>query len=72
MLLLIIGNIIPNSHFKVNIYNNDDDTTDEWYQVYAGPMTMRFDHTVLRERRKKLGYSQEDVALAIDTAVRTY
>ena len=56
----------------LNFYNNNDDTTDEWYQVYAGPMTMRFDHTVLRERRKKLGYSQEDVALAIDTTVRTY
>ena len=35
-------------------------------------MTMRFDHTILRERRKKLGFSQEDVALAIDTTVRTY
>ena len=46
--------------------------SDEWYQVYAGPMTMCFDHTVLRERRKALGYSQEDVALAIDTTVRTY
>ena len=56
----------------LNFYNNDDDIADEWYQVYAGPMTMRFDHTVLRERRKKLGYSQEDVALAIDTTVRTY
>ena len=56
----------------LNYYNSDEDDEDVWYQVYAGPITMRFDHTVLRERRKKLGFSQEDVALAIDTTVRTY
>ena len=56
----------------LNYYNSDEDDEDVWYQVYAGPMTMRFDHTILRERRKKLGFSQEDVALAIDTTVRTY
>ena len=56
----------------LNYYNSDEDDEDVWYQVYAGPKTMRFDHTILRERRKKLGYSQEDVAQAIDTTVRTY
>ena len=56
----------------LNYYNSDEDDEDVWYQIYAGPMTMRFDHTILRERRKKLGFSQEDVALAIDTTVRTY
>lgn len=56
----------------LNFYNDKDDDFDEWYQVYAGPLTMCFDHTVLKNRRKKLGYSQEEVALAIDTTVRTY
>lgn len=56
----------------LNYYNRKEDENDEWYQVYAGPLTMRFDHTVLKDRRKELGYSQEDVALAIDTTVRTY
>lgn len=56
----------------LNFYNDKDDNFDEWYQVYAGPLTMCFDHSVLKDRRKKLGYSQEEVALAIDTTVRTY
>ena len=56
----------------LNYCNSDEDDGDLWDQVYAGPMTMSFDHTVLRERRKKLGYSQKDVALAIGTTVRTY
>lgn len=58
--------------YALNYYNSNEEDQDVWYQVYARPMTMRFDHYVLRERRKKLGYSQEDVALAIDTTVRTY
>ena len=56
----------------LNFYNDRDDNFDEWYQIYAGPLTMYFDHTVLKDRRKKMGYSQEEVALAIDTTVRTY
>ena len=56
----------------LNFYNNTDDKKDEWYQVYAGPLTMCFDYTVLKDSRKKLGYSQEEVALAIDATVRTY
>lgn len=69
----LIFEISPKTVIHVlNFYNNNDDNSDEWYQVYAGPMTMCFDHTVLRDRRKALGYSQEDVALAIDTTVRTY
>lgn len=65
--------ISPNTIiYALNYYNRKEDENDEWYQVYAGPLTMRFDHTVLKDRRKELGYSQEDVASAIDTTVRTY
>lgn len=48
----------------------DDD--DYWYQVYAGPQTMQFDYSVLKEKRKKLGFTQQQVADAVETTVRTY
>ncbi len=55
----------------LNFYNRDSHCPDEWYQVYAGPLTMNFDHTVLKTYRRMIGYSQESVALAIGTTVRT-
>ena len=55
----------------LNFYNGNDDE-DTWYQVYAGPQTMEFDYTMLKEQRKRLGYTQQQVADAIETNVRTY
>ena len=43
-----------------------------WYQIYAGPLCMEFDFTVLKERRKKLKFTQQEVADAIGATVRTY
>lgn len=49
-----------------------EDEEDQWYQIYAGPKTMEFDYTILKERRKRLKYTQKDVADAVGATVRTY
>lgn len=65
--------ITPSTVIHVlNFYNDSNDTEDYWYQVYAGPKTMQFDYTILKERRKKLGFTQQEVADAVETTVRTY
>ena len=65
--------ITPNTKVHVrNFYNNPDETENYWYQVYAGPLTMRFDYKILKEQRIKLGFSQQQVADAVETNVRTY
>lgn len=65
--------ITPSTKVHVlNFYNTTEDTDDYWYQVYAGPLTMEFDHTVLKEQRKRLGFTQQQVADAVETTVRTY
>lgn len=65
--------ITPSTVIKVlNYYNSPDDTEDYWYPVYTGPLTMSFDHTILKNRRKELGYTQQAVADAVGTSVRTY
>ena len=55
----------------LNCYNYDADD-DCWYQLYAGPQTMEFDYTVLKDSRKRLKYTQQEVADAIGATVRTY
>lgn len=58
--------------YVLNFYNHCNDDDDYWYQVYAGPQTMRFDHTVLKERRTKMKLTQQQVADAVETSIRTY
>jgi len=55
----------------LNCYNDKSDE-DFWYQIYAGPQTMEFNREVLRLERKRLKYTQKDVADAIGASVRTY
>jgi len=43
-----------------------------WYQIYAGPQTMRFNHEALKEYRIDRKMTQQEVADAVDTSVRTY
>lgn len=50
-------------------YDEDDPF---WNQVYAGPLTMEFDYTVLKEKREAMGYTQKEVADAIGANIRTY
>ena len=46
----------------------------EIYQkfMYAGPLNMEFDYTALRDYRDRRGYTQQQVADAVGTSVRTY
>ena len=45
---------------------------DVWYQLYAGPLYMEFDYASIKDKRKQLGFRQQEVADAIGTTVRTY
>ena len=65
-------NITPNTIINVLNFYNQDENEDYWYQVYAGPQTMQFDYKILKEQRKKLGFTQQQVADAVETTVRTY
>lgn len=65
--------IKPNTvAYVLNFFNNQDEERDYWYQVYAGPQTMEFDYSVLKRRRNALGFTQQQVADAVSTSVRTY
>lgn len=44
----------------------------EWVQIYAGPQTMTFNYKLLKKRRSELGYTQQEVADAVEANVRTY
>lgn len=65
--------VTPKTVIEVlNFYNENDDNEDYWYRVYAGPMTMRFDHKALKYYRNRLNLTQQEVADAVGAAVRTY
>lgn len=64
--------LTPNTTIHaLNCYNYKDEE-DCWYQIYAGPQTMEFDYEILKISRKRLKYTQQDVADAIGATVRTY
>lgn len=64
--------LTPNTTIHaLNCYNSKDDE-DCWYQIYAGPQTMEFDYEIMKISRKRLKYTQQDVADAIGATVRTY
>ena len=56
----------------LNYYNESTDHRNEWYLVYAGPLAMQFDYSMLKYFRNQQGYSQQEIANAIGTSVRTY
>lgn len=65
--------VSPNTIIHVlNFYNHSEDDGDRWYQVYAGPQTMKFDYTILKERRTSMGLTQQQIADAVETSIRTY
>lgn len=69
----LIIEITPSTKiYALNFYNYSEDTDDYWYQVYAGPLTMEFDYKVLKEYRKRFDFTQQQVADAVGTTVRTY
>lgn len=44
----------------------------KWVQIYAGPQTMSFNYKILKRRRNELGYTQQEVADAVQANIRTY
>ena len=70
----LLIDITPDTIIHVRDFFNrlSDDEEDCWFQAYAGPKTMQFDHMVLKKRRKELGFTQQEVADAVETTVRTY
>lgn len=56
--------------YAQNIYDDEDD--NNWYRLYAGPLTMEFDYTVLKSRRTWMGMTQKEVAEAVGATLRTY
>lgn len=69
---LLVG-LLPNTIiYALNCYNESDDEDGMWYQIYAGPLTMGFDYEAIRSARKRLKYTQKQVADAVGASVRTY
>lgn len=57
----------------VVFYRDTDDDGEEWWnQVYAGPLTMKFDSSVLKYYRERLKLTQREVADAVGATLRTY
>ena len=55
-----------------NFYTDRDACGEYWDQIYAGPLNMDFDYDALQYFRNRLGYTQQQVADAVGTSVRTY
>lgn len=55
-----------------DIGNELPDVEPEWIQIYAGPQTMSFNYKILKEHRTNLGYTQQEVADAVQANIRTY
>lgn len=69
----LIIDITPSTIIHVlNFYNYSEDTENYLYQVYSGPLTMKFDYKILKKQRKKFGFTQQQVADVVGTTVRTY
>ena len=66
----VIRALIPAEHDEIG--NPIEEAGMKWLQIYAGPQTMSFNYKVIKARRKKLGYTQQQVAEAVQTNVRTY
>ena len=61
---------IPLNLSEAGIVNPKEGT--KWIQVYAGPQTMSFNYRVIKEKRKEIGYTQQQVAEAVQANLRTY
>ncbi len=66
----VIRALIPTERDEVG--NTIEAAGRTWKQLYAGPQTMTFDYKVMKKRRKALGYTQKQVANAVQTNERTY
>lgn len=65
---VIYANIMP----RDEVGNELEDALPERVQIYAGPQTMSFNYKLLKKRRKELKYTQQQVADAVGSNIRTY
>lgn len=65
---IVIGLTPRTELYARNVYGDEE----KWYRLYAGPLTMEFDHAILKEGRQRLKLTQKDVAEAVGATLRTY
>ena len=56
----------------LNCWGTNDDGSDCWYRLYAGPLLMEFDYEKLKPLRLRAKLTQKQVAEAIGSVERTY
>lgn len=56
----------------LNCWGKNDDGSDRWYELYIGPQLMEFDFGALQKLRKRAKLTQQQVADAVGSSVRTY
>lgn len=56
----------------LNCWGANDDGSDVWYELYAGPQLMEFDYEALKVIRKREGLTQRQLADWIGASLRTY
>jgi len=60
---LYVKNLFPEDEYKGK---------NEWYRLYTGPRMMAFDYKVLKKYRTENNMTQQNVADAVGTTLRTY
>lgn len=58
--------------YLLNIYNEKDDGCNTWWPIYFGPAVTEFDSWAFKFYRERCGFTQKQVADAVETSVRTY
>ncbi len=58
--------------YGLNCWGTNDDGSDCWYRLYAGPLLLDFDYSKLKPLRLQAKLTQKQVAEAIGSVERTY
>ena len=62
--------LVPAKHSKSGYALKDGGT--RWVTIYSGAQTMKLNPEAIKRRRKELGYTQREVADAVQANLRTY
>lgn len=58
--------------YMLDIYNDKADKSHTWWPIYFGPAVTEFDSWAFKFYRERGGFTQKQVADAVETSVRTY
>ncbi len=58
--------------YMLNIYNKDGDERNIWWPIYFGSAVTEFNSWAFKFYRERGGFTQKQVADAVETSVRTY